>query len=91
MFTKDDVLKLKALVSLLENHATYGNMNLAQVGAFKAVIDYAKSLPGKAEEFLAKPAPAPVEPKEPTFHEMRKKLKDMGYRVYKVSDQDEEA
>lgn len=86
MFQKEDIIKLKALVSLLENHATYGNMTLAQVGAFKSVIEFAKSLPAKAEEFLAQPAPA-----EPTFHEMREKLKDMGYRVYKVSDQDEEA
>lgn len=90
MFQKEDVIKFKALVSLLENHATYNNMSLAQVGAFKAVIDFAKSLPSKVEEALAKPAevPAPVQ-RDMTFHEMRDALKAMGYRVYKVSDESE--
>lgn len=75
--TKDDQLKIKAVKALLENHATYGNMNRAQVGAFNAVIDYAISLAAKFN------AAKPVEAPEFSLKDMKAKLKKAGYIVSK--------
>jgi hypothetical protein len=40
-----DADKLRAIVKLLEDHATYRNLTLLQVGALKDVISFIKQLP----------------------------------------------
>lgn len=52
-----DSHKLRAIVSLLENHASYKNLSLQQIEALKDVITFIKDLPNqfdKAQE--VKPA-----------------------------------
>lgn len=64
-----DSFKLRAIVQLLENHATYKNLSLQQIEALKDVIQFMKELPARFDKSptLADlvPAPAPVEAVKP--------------------------
>jgi glutamate formiminotransferase len=75
-----DSNKLRAVVTLLEQHATYKNLSLQQIEALKDVINFIKELPKELD--AAQPV-VPVVP-ELTIEEVKKKAKALGYVLSKM-------
>lgn len=59
-----DSYKLRAVVQLLENHATYKNLSLQQIEALKEVIQFIKELPAKFDKAPTLEQLMPVKPVE---------------------------
>jgi hypothetical protein len=73
--------KLRAVVRLLEEHATYRNLTLAQVSALKDVISFIKQLPGA---FDASTVPdVKVDYANVSTHVLKDELAKRGYGVHK--------
>lgn len=74
---ENDAYKLKAVVALLENHATYKNLSLQQLEGLSEVIRFVKELP---KRFEAAESPAKS---TPTLEELKDDAKALGYTVVK--------
>jgi len=74
-----DSFKLKAIVQLLEQHASYKNLSLQQIEGLKDVIQFIKELPKKFDE-AQEIAPAK---EELTEDELKTKIRALGYVIVK--------
>lgn len=76
--------KLQAIVKLLEDHATYRNLTLAQVGALKDVVAFVKQLPAA---FDASTIPdVKVDYAQVSTQTLKDELAKRGYGVHKKDE-----
>lgn len=80
-----DSNKLRAVVKLLEEHALYKNLSLAQIEALKEIVQFVRELPAAFDE--AAPIQTPIIWSQISTKTLKEELARRGYGVHKAAEE----